>query len=102
MFWERLCTELNLPCDDDTNTYIDKLLFAGMVLLDERKLQEMTPEEREEHDSLIATIDEGFNDPESVLNQALEYAIEKVKSKKDEIKLLNEIVFNNEEKEDEK
>lgn len=102
LFWERLCNELNLPYDDDTTTYIDKLLFAGMALMDERRIQAMTPEEREEHDSLIAFIHEDLDDPESVLNEAWEYAIEKVKSQSDEIELLNKIVFNNEEKEDDR
>jgi len=95
-YFERLCNEVNIPYDDDSLAMLDRYIFAGLALSEERRLAAMTPEEREEHDRISEAVQEMLDDPASVVHEALNYALERVESQREEIETLNNLVSDEE------
>ncbi len=76
----------------DNEEFFDKLIFAGECVAEEREWREMSAEELAEVKSLRKHISNEFNDPNSALNEGVQYAIDKVSSQNEEIEELKKLL----------
>jgi hypothetical protein len=88
VYMSKLQQEVNLFDED----HLEKLLFAGRQVQEDRAYNAMTDEEKEALIELRQSINKQFEDPNSVLNQALKYAVEQTETQREEIEELNKLM----------